>query len=565
MISSLTSSNLFRTVFNNAVSNQFTENSQESLSVDDLVGASVLHELSSKNAPYSLTSSSPYMDQLNFINDAHNADETEKFQHLIRNQKEKISSTLVNEEWIQKPQVQEINSRRTIFDISSSSILSQPSESSFLLKKSFLEQDIENAQNIHSQKASKYKLQDEKAHFQLSSSSSSDFLQNDAISSDIVISKNVTLKTLEKTYGCDMQTDDGLSKSSRIAGVKKSELLSKWQREDASDATAFFLSKREKDPGANVKKSEINFDEKIDKNEENSDAFSENSSVFEMSYKTEGEQNEEGEEGEMPSSKSNKYYKMRQATVKKQVREAKEYFQLFGEWVSKEWGIDEREAAMWEKARRKTMKEEEQNANEIKTGMASEATVEEMRSRLMEAQAEGAEGKEVDELKKEIEKREKKLEKRQKSEELTGLERFWIQEEKKKAEKMRREKSEEGGANEEDKVKFGYWLISEESPFKFTDTFSREWIRSIKNTHSKRGNTTDSDEIHSKFQPETNQQRQKALPYLSSSVQQELPDAPESMTFLDGREAKKLKTTQTILFCIPINFTPLYASLSHLS
>ncbi|KAH7820447.1 uncharacterized protein MONOS_13707 [Monocercomonoides exilis] len=132
--------------------------------------------------------------------------------------------------------------------------------------------------------------------------------------------------------------------------------------------------------------------------------------------------------------------KLRQRNAKKEVREAKEFYKLFGEWVRKDWedeDEDEEEKRLWREAELKVKQKEEEKEEKDGNDSVRGMTLEELRRCLDDAQK--MDDREEIELMNEIMKKEKLEEKRMLEKELTPLDRYFLMQRKqytKKKEKL---------------------------------------------------------------------------------------------------------------------------------
>ncbi|KAH7828318.1 uncharacterized protein MONOS_12473 [Monocercomonoides exilis] len=81
----------------------------------------------------------------------------------------------------------------------------------------------------------------------------------------------------------------------------------------------------------------------------------------------------------------------RKEVVRRQIREAKEHKRLFGEWVAKDWVVDEEEREMWEEAERKLAQTNENDEECLRYDGDATClmTLEELKTRLKELEMEG--------------------------------------------------------------------------------------------------------------------------------------------------------------------------------
>ncbi|KAH7817207.1 uncharacterized protein MONOS_3472 [Monocercomonoides exilis] len=110
---------------------------------------------------------------------------------------------------------------------------------------------------------------------------------------------------------------------------------------------------------------------------------------------------------------------------KRQIRESKQFYELFSEWNRKEW-IDENDEEikkMWDEAERE--REEEDNECSKKGSSYSGYTLEELHARLSNAASFEVAEEERKHLERIIERKEKKMQKMNKKQEMTNLEVFF--------------------------------------------------------------------------------------------------------------------------------------------
>ncbi|KAH7818554.1 uncharacterized protein MONOS_3793 [Monocercomonoides exilis] len=143
-----------------------------------------------------------------------------------------------------------------------------------------------------------------------------------------------------------------------------------------------------------------------------------------------------------------KMSKQKKEIVKREINEAKEHYRMFGEWIQKEWVRDKEEMKMWEEAMNKVMRKEGREGREGREGGSGsegkrdlEETVEELKNRMSEAEADEMDSSEKYELHRRITRMESKIEQKSVREE-----------EKNKEEEKEEEKEEkEKGDKKEDK------------------------------------------------------------------------------------------------------------------
>ncbi|KAH7826231.1 uncharacterized protein MONOS_7681 [Monocercomonoides exilis] len=119
--------------------------------------------------------------------------------------------------------------------------------------------------------------------------------------------------------------------------------------------------------------------------------------------------------------KSEKQWKkMKRDNIAKQIKDAKEYKKMFGNWVRKEWTVDEEEIEMWEEAEAKMKAKEEKVLQEIVKGEVEQLTVEEMKNLLKEADEKRIFQEEKENLQTMIDKKEKNCEKKRQRREISA-------------------------------------------------------------------------------------------------------------------------------------------------
>ncbi|KAH7825051.1 uncharacterized protein MONOS_15774 [Monocercomonoides exilis] len=122
--------------------------------------------------------------------------------------------------------------------------------------------------------------------------------------------------------------------------------------------------------------------------------------------------------------------------TKRQIREAKEHWKLFGEWVRKGWMFDGAEAAEWDKAEAKIGRAVQGCGKETDERAEAAMTAEEAKRLLDEEGTEGVMGSGAQRDLRSMLAKEEREERRQETEKsMTTLERFWLRQSRKRERK----------------------------------------------------------------------------------------------------------------------------------
>ncbi|KAH7830410.1 uncharacterized protein MONOS_12669 [Monocercomonoides exilis] len=117
--------------------------------------------------------------------------------------------------------------------------------------------------------------------------------------------------------------------------------------------------------------------------------------------------------------------KKRRELIKKQIRDAKQHFRAFGEWVRKDWMEDSEEIDMWNKAEQKLNIGSHSKPPKEQIGdYAADFTIEELREIFKEAQEENSGSAECEKLEKTIQKMEMQMKKDEEWQKMTDVDRF---------------------------------------------------------------------------------------------------------------------------------------------
>ncbi|KAH7817290.1 uncharacterized protein MONOS_7625 [Monocercomonoides exilis] len=217
---------------------------------------------------------------------------------------------------------------------------------------------------------------------------------------DVVKWNPISLKSQKISFDIDFEEDGRLT--SRIRDVTKEGLLIKWKEQDMADMHR-------------------NMIRKTNKSEAIAKTITEKEAEVEGSEST-CEHNDRSKDS--TSKKAIDSY--RKEVVRHQIKEAKQFWKVFREWVSKDWIIDDEEERMWKEAeKRVTIKNENTEENEdIMKNNQSSQTIEELKRMLLEMLECGLEGQKKEELEKLIIKKEKKIDKKEREHEMTDIERY---------------------------------------------------------------------------------------------------------------------------------------------
>ncbi|KAH7830801.1 uncharacterized protein MONOS_3588 [Monocercomonoides exilis] len=123
---------------------------------------------------------------------------------------------------------------------------------------------------------------------------------------------------------------------------------------------------------------------------------------------------------------NSEYFKRKEQSVKRQIKEAKEHWKLFGVWIQKDWATDEWERQMWRLAAERTLKKEFKDEHEMKQKMETNSTLEELKNELNEKMNEESTEDDLLTLKRKVAAKEMKHMDKEKKKNLSEADRFWI-------------------------------------------------------------------------------------------------------------------------------------------
>eukprot|EP00770_Monocercomonoides_exilis_P005711 MONOS_5683.1-p1 / transcript=MONOS_5683.1 / gene=MONOS_5683 / organism=Monocercomonoides_exilis_PA203 / gene_product=unspecified product / transcript_product=unspecified product / location=Mono_scaffold00168:70551-71947(-) / protein_length=400 / sequence_SO=supercontig / SO=protein_coding / is_pseudo=false len=207
--------------------------------------------------------------------------------------------------------------------------------------------------------------------------------------------------TKKRNFCFDLDVEVNGTKQSSISEVKRILLLEKWKREDAS-----YLSGIASTTSSAIVSTD-DYQSQIQKEKEDSHI-----NTIDIQNK---HQNSPSIDPKLKLTKN------RRAVVKQQIKEAKMFRKLFGEWVQKDWIVDESERRAWEIAekankRDRFQREESQlfssKGDREEDREEVEGTFEELRILLKEAE-ENKKKEEIERLKMEVARKERELKREQ--------------------------------------------------------------------------------------------------------------------------------------------------------
>ncbi|KAH7820642.1 putative P-type ATPase (P-ATPase) Superfamily Protein [Monocercomonoides exilis] len=148
--------------------------------------------------------------------------------------------------------------------------------------------------------------------------------------------------------------------------------------------------------------------------------------------------------------------KRRLRMIRQEIKEAKEFRKVFGEWVRKDWISDKDEIAMWDAAEQKIKEKEEKQMPCMENtenkgnqtilnvnGKLNESTLEELQILLKEELERGTLESDLKELMESISSKASKEEKRQRMREMSELERYFAEIDEKRGKIQKKRKEEE--------------------------------------------------------------------------------------------------------------------------
>eukprot|EP00770_Monocercomonoides_exilis_P001247 MONOS_1239.1-p1 / transcript=MONOS_1239.1 / gene=MONOS_1239 / organism=Monocercomonoides_exilis_PA203 / gene_product=unspecified product / transcript_product=unspecified product / location=Mono_scaffold00021:79315-81328(-) / protein_length=656 / sequence_SO=supercontig / SO=protein_coding / is_pseudo=false len=246
---------------------------------------------------------------------------------------------------------------------------------------------------------------------------------------------------------CDYLCDG--KKQSSMAQHKRTEMLLRWQNEDVQRSLLGDGREDAGSVGANIVINAKNGkrDKGIEEIEDGVTKEFKGSNVGNATStnKTKGDILEHSEDylsfdkasdinqpncNESNSSAEIKIMKRRRTVVKNQIREAKQHWKLFGEWVRKPWIKDNDERLMWDEAEAKLCSRDEGEVKEGNEKDARATTLEELKDLLKNEEVLNLTGEQLEALKMKIQQYEKKREKEEKKMEMSDFERYWEEKEK---------------------------------------------------------------------------------------------------------------------------------------
>ncbi|KAH7826076.1 uncharacterized protein MONOS_11099 [Monocercomonoides exilis] len=256
-------------------------------------------------------------------------------------------------------------------------------------------------------------------------------LDNDSIDSseiDSLLEANITrwtVKPIQAQLVPGIEVEINGERVSSAAQMSRDECIRKWQAEDEEYALAAPNSamvrtmksqKGELQDSIKKNKMQQNLDNNLTTFSQDAETNEQNSSIYDPSSKEIG-----------------KLTKKRRDIVRQQIKEAYAHKKLFGEWIKKDWIVDENETKMWEEAEQKAEQKdwefEEEDIYVLKDGkIASKLTLEELKSMLINAPepTHPAEQEKLEQLKKLVEKRERRAQMKDEWQGLSDLERLLI-------------------------------------------------------------------------------------------------------------------------------------------
>ncbi|KAH7829146.1 uncharacterized protein MONOS_10631 [Monocercomonoides exilis] len=150
-----------------------------------------------------------------------------------------------------------------------------------------------------------------------------------------IITTSIFPRHLSYNFCCDVEYRDFRGTSSNVERVAREMLIERWKAEDEKWLGTFHRVETDGETNREAEQ-ELCPDETVLK--------------------------EQSEEAERKAR--------RKREVKKQIKEARQFYEVFGVWLKKGWSLgeeeEEEEGKMWEEEERKLMKEEEEEYDEIK-------------------------------------------------------------------------------------------------------------------------------------------------------------------------------------------------------
>ncbi|KAH7815687.1 uncharacterized protein MONOS_127 [Monocercomonoides exilis] len=113
--------------------------------------------------------------------------------------------------------------------------------------------------------------------------------------------------------------------------------------------------------------------------------------------------------------------------IRKQIREAKEFKRLFGEWVRKPWFVNEKEREMWDLSEKRMKERKERTQQGLKANIQNEPTIEELKSALANMEQDMTHSNENDQIVKMIIAKEIKMQQKNILKEMSVKDRYLYQ------------------------------------------------------------------------------------------------------------------------------------------